>query len=82
MAMADRSFLLASARIGLAPLANSLDGWITSRLRPALARTAPASSCDNALEAAAEKNVALALANIGSAKAALDLAKIVLDYTI
>ena len=36
---------------------------------------------DNALEAAAEKNVALALANIGSAKAALDLAKIVLDYT-
>ena len=33
LAMADRSFLLASARIGLAPLANSLDGWITSRLR-------------------------------------------------
>ena len=33
LAMADRSFLLASARIGLAPLADLLDGWITSRLR-------------------------------------------------
>jgi hypothetical protein len=32
-AMADSNFLLASARIGLAPLANSLDGWIISRLR-------------------------------------------------
>jgi HlyD family secretion protein len=36
---------------------------------------------DNALESAAEKSIALALANIASAKAALDLAKIVLDYT-
>jgi hypothetical protein len=33
LAMADRSFLLAPARIGLAPLADSLDGWITSCLR-------------------------------------------------
>jgi hypothetical protein len=33
LATADRSFVLASARIGLAPLADSLDGWITSRLR-------------------------------------------------
>ena len=33
LAMADRSFLLASARIGLPPLADSLGGWITSRLR-------------------------------------------------
>ena len=33
LAMADRSFPLASARIGLVPLADSLDGWITSRLR-------------------------------------------------
>ncbi len=33
LAMADRSFLLASARIGLAPLADSLDGRMTSRLR-------------------------------------------------
>ena len=32
-AMADRSFLLASARIGLAPPADSLDGRMTSRLR-------------------------------------------------
>ncbi len=36
---------------------------------------------DNALEASAEKSVALALANIESAKAALELAKIVVDYT-
>ena len=33
LAMAARSFLLASARIGLAPLDNSLDGWVISRLR-------------------------------------------------
>ena len=33
LAMADRSFRLASARIGLAPLADSHDGWMTSRLR-------------------------------------------------
>jgi hypothetical protein len=31
--MADRSFRLASAGIGLAALADSLDGWLTSRLR-------------------------------------------------
>ena len=36
---------------------------------------------DNALEAAAEKSVSLALANIGSARATLELAKIVVDYT-
>ena len=33
LAMADRSFLLASARIGLAPLADWLGGRMTSRLR-------------------------------------------------
>src|SRR5271155_4613502 len=33
LATADRSFVLASARIGLAPVADSPDGWITSRLR-------------------------------------------------
>ena len=33
LAMADKSFLLASARIGLAPLADSLGGRMTSRLR-------------------------------------------------
>src|SRR5208337_3544463 len=33
LATAHRSFVLASARIGLAPLVDSLDGWITSRLR-------------------------------------------------
>jgi HlyD family secretion protein len=36
---------------------------------------------DKALEAAADKSVALAIANIGSARAALDMAKIVFDYT-
>jgi membrane fusion protein YbhG len=36
---------------------------------------------DNALEASAEKSVALAIANIRSAQATLDLAKIVVDYT-
>jgi len=36
---------------------------------------------DNALEVSAEKSVALAIANIGSAQATLDLAKIVVDYT-
>jgi HlyD family secretion protein len=36
---------------------------------------------DNALEGSAEKSVSLALANIESAKAALELAKIVVDYT-
>ena len=35
---------------------------------------------DNALEASAEKSVALAIANIGSAQATLDLAKIVVGY--
>jgi HlyD family secretion protein len=34
---------------------------------------------DKALEAAADKSVALAIANIGSARTALDMAKIVLD---
>jgi hypothetical protein len=33
LAMADSSFLLALARIGLAPPADPLDGWMTSRLR-------------------------------------------------
>ncbi len=36
---------------------------------------------DKALEAVADKSVALAIANIGSAKAALELSKIVLGYT-
>ena len=36
---------------------------------------------DKALEAQADKSVALAIANIGSARANLDLAKIVLGYT-
>ncbi len=36
---------------------------------------------DKALEAAADKSVALTIANIGSARAALELAKIVLGYT-
>jgi HlyD family secretion protein len=36
---------------------------------------------DNALEASAEKSVSLAIANIESARAALELAKIVVDYT-
>ncbi len=36
---------------------------------------------DKALEAVADKSVALAIANIGSARAALELAKIVLGYT-
>jgi HlyD family secretion protein len=36
---------------------------------------------DNALEGSAEKSVSLAIANIESAKAALELAKIVVDYT-
>ena len=33
LAMADRSFRLASAGIGLAALADSLDAWLISRLR-------------------------------------------------
>jgi HlyD family secretion protein len=37
---------------------------------------------DKALEAAADKSVALAIANIESARAAVELAKIVLGYTI
>jgi HlyD family secretion protein len=36
---------------------------------------------DKALESAAEKSVSLAIANIESARAALELAKIVVDYT-
>ena len=37
---------------------------------------------DKALEAAADRNVALAIANIQTGQANLDLAKIVLDYTV
>ena len=36
---------------------------------------------DKALEASADRSVALAIANIGSARAAVDMAKIVLGYT-
>ena len=44
-------------------------------------RSMAAHERDLALEAAADKGVALAIANIGSARAALDMAKIVLGYT-
>ncbi len=47
----------------------------------ALKQSRAALERDKALEAAADKSVALAIANIGSARAALDLAKIVVDYT-
>jgi HlyD family secretion protein len=44
-------------------------------------QSAAAIERDKALEAQADKSVALAIANIGSARANLDLAKIVLGYT-
>ena len=47
----------------------------------ALKQSRAALERDKALEAAADKSVALAIANIGSARAALELAKIVLGYT-
>jgi HlyD family secretion protein len=48
----------------------------------ALKQSKAALDRDKALEAAADRNVALTIANIESAKAALDLAKIVFDYTV
>jgi len=47
----------------------------------ALKQSRAALERDKALEAAADKSVALAIANIGSARAALELSKIVLGYT-
>jgi HlyD family secretion protein len=47
----------------------------------ALKQSRAALERDKALEASADKSVALAIANIGSARAALELAKIVLGYT-
>ena len=47
----------------------------------ALKQSRAALERDKALEASADRRVALAIANIGSARAALDMAKIVLDYT-
>jgi HlyD family secretion protein len=47
----------------------------------ALKQSKAALERDKALEAQADKSVALAIANIGSARASLDLAKIVLGYT-
>jgi len=47
----------------------------------ALKQSRAALERDKALEAAAEKSVALAIANIESARASLELAKIVLGYT-
>ncbi len=47
----------------------------------ALKQSRAALERDEALEAAADKSVALTIANIGSARAALELAKIVLGYT-
>lgn len=47
----------------------------------ALKQSRAALERDKALEASADRRVALAIANIASARAALDMAKIVLDYT-
>jgi membrane fusion protein YbhG len=47
----------------------------------ALKQSRAALERDKALEASADKSVALAIANIGSARASLELAKIVLGYT-
>jgi len=47
----------------------------------ALKQSRAALARDEALEASADKSVALAIANIGSARAAVELAKIVLGYT-
>ena len=47
----------------------------------ALKQSRAALDRDKALEAAADRSVALAIANIDSARAALDMAKIVLGYT-
>jgi HlyD family secretion protein len=47
----------------------------------ALKQSRAALERDKALEASADKSVALAIANIGSARASLDMSKIVLDYT-
>ncbi len=47
----------------------------------ALKQSRAALERDEALEASADKSVALTIANIGSARAALELAKIVLGYT-
>ena len=47
----------------------------------ALKQSRAAKERDNALEASADRRVALAIANIDNARASLDMAKIVLDYT-
>ena len=47
----------------------------------ALKQSRAALERDKALEASADRRVALAIANIDSARASLDMAKIVLDYT-
>jgi HlyD family secretion protein len=65
-------------------LLNRGSGTVDARdvAQTALKQAQAALDRDKALEAGADRSVALAIANIESARASLDLAKIVLDYTV